>query len=117
MNENEMQEKLEQVAMAIVVAAGDARLDANHALDAVEKFDFEEAKEHIKEARVNIAKAHSAQTETMQNEIAQGGNFPPSILFNHAQDTLMTIMSEINMAERMVKLFEIMYKKIEEKGE
>ena len=36
-------------------------------------------------------------------------------LFAHAQDTLMTIMSELNLAKELIAFFEIMNKKIEEK--
>lgn len=107
-----MQEKMEQIAMEIILAAGDARVDANKALDAAEKFDFKAAGEYLKAARGYIIKAHNAQTDTMQKEIASEESFPTSILFNHAQDTLMTIMTEINLTERIVKLYEIMNDKI-----
>lgn len=105
-------ENMEQIAMEIILAAGDARVDANKALDAVENFDFDKAEEYLVKARKNIIKAHNAQTDTMQKEIASEKSFPTSILFNHAQDTLMTIMSEVNLTERMIRLFEIINKKI-----
>lgn len=110
--EENMQEKMEQIAMEIILAAGDARIEANKALDEVERFDFDAAREYLKAARENIIKAHNAQTDTMQKEIASEESFPTSILFNHAQDTLMTIMTEINLTERMIGLFEVMNNKI-----
>lgn len=101
-------EKMEQIAMEIILAAGDARTAANKALDAAEGFDFDTADGFLKQARENIIKAHHAQTETMQAEIASEEKFPMSILFNHAQDTLMTVMSEINLAERLIRMYRIM---------
>lgn len=34
-----------------------------------------------------------------------------SLLFIHAQDTIMTITSEINMAEEMLEMYKLIYKK------
>lgn len=106
-----MQEKMEQIAMEIILAAGDARNAANKALDAAENFDFATAEQCLQEARKNIVKAHNAQTDTMQKEIASEESFPTSILFNHAQDTLMTVMTEINMTERFIRMFRILDQK------
>ena len=49
-----MQEKMEQIAMEIILAAGDARLEANKALDAAESFDFATADQCLQEARKNM---------------------------------------------------------------
>ena len=45
----------------------------------------------------------------------RGKTYEPCLLFAHAQDTLMTIMSELNLAKELIAFFEIMNKKIEEK--
>ena len=42
----------------------------------------------------------------IQSEIAGTETIQPSLLFNHAQDTLMTVMSEIHPAEKMIQVFE-----------
>ncbi|WP_333646170.1 PTS lactose/cellobiose transporter subunit IIA [Lacrimispora sp.] len=110
----EDEDKVVKVAMEIVIAAGDARNKAGKALDCVEAFDFEKAKIHLAEARGEILKAHNAQTEMIQAEISGEESIPPSLLFNHAQDTLMTIMTEVNLTEKMITLFEKFYKKMEE---
>lgn len=96
--------KLIPVAMQIILHAGDARTKANQALDAVEVNDYEKATELIKEARENIAQAHQAQTDIIQGEAA-GEVYDPCLLFTHAQDTLMTIMTEVNLTERLIQLF------------
>ena len=55
------------------------------------------------EARENIRLAHQAQTDTLQQEMA-GQHYDLCILFIHAQDTLMTIKSEVLMAEQIIEL-------------
>lgn len=105
-------DKVVQVAMQIVISAGDARNAAGKALDCVSEFDFEGAKEHMKEAKSHISEAHNAQTEMIQAEIAGTETIQPSLLFNHAQDTLMTVMSEIQLSEKMIQVFESFYNKM-----
>ena len=106
-------DKVVQVAMQIVISAGDARNAAGKALDCVAAFDFAGAKEHMEEANNHICAAHNAQTEMIQSEIAGTETIQPSLLFNHAQDTLMTVMSEIHLSEKkMIQVFESFYNKM-----
>ena len=98
-------DKVVQVAMQIVISAGDARNAAGKALDCVAAFDFAGAKEHMEEANNHICAAHNAQTEMIQSEIAGTETIQPSLLFNHAQDTLMTINSEVNLVQSMIRLY------------
>ena len=101
-------DKVVQVAMQIVISAGDAR----NAFGCVAAFDFAGAKEHMEEANNHICAAHNAQTEMIQSEIAGTETIQPSLLFNHAQDTLMTVMSEIHLSEKMIQVFESFYNKM-----
>lgn len=105
-------DKVVQVAMQIVIEAGDARNAVGKALDCAAKFDFAGAKEYMEEAGSHISQAHNAQTEMIQSEIAGTENIQPSLLFNHAQDTLMTVMSEIHLSEKMIQVFESFYNKM-----
>lgn len=104
-------EELVSIAMQIIMHAGDARLCAKDALKHAKIFDFETAQEKMKEAREFIAQAHHAQTDLVQSE-ADGKKYEYSILFAHAQDTLMTIMSEIQMSEQMIDVLEIISSKL-----
>lgn len=95
--------------MDIILNAGDAR---NHALEAVSMArsgDFETAKEKIVQAKEAINKAHCFQTETIQEE-ARGNQSELSLLFIHAQDTLMTIMSEVKVFEEMIYMYHLILK-------
>lgn len=101
-------------AMGILTHAGDARVLAKQALEAVQNFDFEMAEKHLAEAKKEITQAHSAQTTIIQNE-ARGMKYEYSMLFNHAQDTLMTINSEIELTTSLVATFKVFANRFPEK--
>ena len=107
-----------QSAMEIILHAGDARLKCKEALDQIALFDVENAKSKLKESQEEITKAHKVQTDAIQNE-TRGEKSEYSLLFAHAQDTLMTIYSEINIAKQLIKIFEVYenrISKLENKG-
>ena len=101
-----MENELVSVAMQIILHAGDARIKVEIALKQAKQFNFTQAKETIQEAEECIHQAHISQTEVIQNE-TRGKTYA------HAQDTLMTIMSELNLAKELIDFFEIMNNKIE----
>ena len=70
-------------------------------MDALVEFDFEAAEAHLAEADAKILEAHKAQTEMIQRQ-AGGEEVEYSLLFVHAQDTLMTISAELHMAKKMM---------------
>lgn len=97
------------VSMQMILHAGDARLNISEAIKSASLYDFEKAEELMKEAQQNINLAHQSQTNVIQNEMA-GKEYEPCILFAHAQDTLMTITSEMKFAEQFI----LLYNKIQE---
>ncbi len=100
-----------KVSMDIILYAGDARNNVEFALDYAEKGDIKNAKKELINAEENITKAHQSQTEVIQNEMS-GVDYEPCLLFSHAQDTLMTIASELQTAKRLVNLYELVYSKL-----
>ncbi|MDB7980369.1 PTS lactose/cellobiose transporter subunit IIA [Faecalicoccus pleomorphus] len=103
-------EYLTSISMKIIWHSGNARTKANKALDELAEHKFDRAKELMEEARNEIILAHQAQTKIIQEE-ASGEHYEPSLLFSHAQDTLMTIMSELNITEKLIMLFETLENK------
>ncbi|MCR4633134.1 MAG: PTS lactose/cellobiose transporter subunit IIA [Erysipelotrichaceae bacterium] len=95
-----------QVSMQIILNAGDARTEAFAALDHAKKGDFASAEEKIRNAEEAIRNAHQAQTDILQEEMS-GTEHELCILFIHAQDTLMTIKSELSMIKEMVELYRV----------
>ena len=89
------------VAMEVILNAGDGRACIDKAMDSLAEFDFAAAEAHLAEADKKILTAHKAQTETIQAQAA-GEEVDYSLLFTHAQDTLMTISAELHMAQKMM---------------
>lgn len=102
--------QLTEVAMNVILAAGDARECCTKALKSARGGDFVQAETLMKQAHENIVQAHNAQTEVIQGE-ARGEKTELCLLFIHAQDTLMTIMSELNMAGEMIQMYKLIYNK------
>lgn len=106
MNNKELEEnKLVQIAMQIILNAGDARIFVKESLDNMKTGNFVEAKEKLNNAQEYIRNAHTLQTSIIQGE-ARGEKYDYSLLFNHAQDTLMTIYSELNIAKQLLGIFD-----------
>ena len=103
-----MSEETVQSAMSIILNAGDARVACKEALDAIATGNFDEAEEKMKVAHEKITAAHAIQGET------RGESSEYSLLFAHAQDTLMTIYSEINIAKQLIKIFRNYEKRLAE---
>ncbi|VUX02252.1 Lichenan-specific phosphotransferase enzyme IIA component [Streptococcus constellatus] len=101
--------ELIHVAMQIILHAGNARNYLNEALEYAKKFDFIQAEEKMAEASAEIILAHKSQTSTVQNEMS-GKSYDYSLLFNHAQDTLMTVMSEINIGQQLIDILKLIKK-------
>ncbi|MDF9824284.1 PTS system cellobiose-specific IIA component [Breznakia sp. PF5-3] len=106
-----MSETVMNSAMQIILHAGDARVSCKQALDAIAAADFSTAEEKMKEAQDKITLAHKVQTDAIQEE-TRGEESEYSLLFAHAQDTLMTIYSEINIAKQLLKIFTVYDKRI-----
>ena len=64
---------------------------------------YDEADKEMQLANDALAKAHDSQTEMLQKEAA-GEKVDFSILFVHAQDHLMTAISEKNLIEQIIEL-------------
>lgn len=107
----EEESELVSVAMQIILHAGDARLKITEALQEAKKFNFDKATEAMAEGKKEIVLAHNAQTEIIQGE-ASGISYGYSLLFAHAQDTLMTINSEVLMANEMIDILKLISEKL-----
>lgn len=99
----EQREKMAEVAMQIILHAGDARELVLKALDLAGEEKYEEAEKNLLEAKEELRQAHAAQTGIVQSEAA-GTRYEYSLLFCHAQDTVMTIFSEMNIAKKVIAL-------------
>lgn len=100
----------QEVAIFTIIShGGNAKSLAYEALTAAEDNNFEKASTLMKEAEEELNKAHSMQTSLIQSEI-NGTAFEKSLLMIHAQDHLMTAISEKSLIERMITMHQKMEK-------
>ena len=90
--------------MEIILHAGDARVLIMQAMDCLGDFKYDKADKLLKEAHEKLVLAHKLQTERLQEE-AEGKNVEYSVLFTHAQDTLMKINTEYNIVKHLIAVF------------
>ena len=115
----EEREKMASIAMQIVIHAGDARNLIMEALDHAAEGLYDQAEDKLKEAREELRQAHIFQPEVVQSE-AGGKKYEYSLLFTHAQDTVMTICTEMNLAKKIISMYRKLddrISKLEEKAE
>jgi PTS system cellobiose-specific IIA component len=95
---------MNSLALEIIMKAGDARLLVSQALKAAAEGNFAEVENKLGEAKRQLAAAHRVQTDIVQSE-GEGEKHEHTLLFIHAQDTLKTIYSEMNMARQLKAVF------------
>ncbi len=103
---------INEVAMGVIINACNGREKVDQAFDAMGSMDFGRAAELLEQADRDLLQAHNAQTETIQAQAA-GENTEYSLLFTHAQDTLMTITSEHRIAKNLLNVLRAMSAQIE----
>lgn len=101
---------LNQSSMNIILHAGNARDFYQEALDQAEAGSVASCGELLEKANEEIVEAHRLQTRLIQDAIEQ--EHPDvTVLFIHAQDTVMTVDSEFRLVKRLISLYEKMYAK------
>ena len=99
-------EELEMAIMNIIINAGDCKNHAYMALSKVNEGEYAEADKELQLANDALGKAHDEQTKFLHKE-ANGEKIDMSILFVHAQDHLMTAITEKNLIEQIIELRKI----------
>ena len=93
----------EDTIFTIILHAGNARSEAYDALRAAQAGNFAAASSHLQQAEAEIAIAHRAQSDTIQQE-AGGQQCTITLLAVHAQDHLMTAVAEKSLIENMIEM-------------
>lgn len=96
-------EELEMAIMNIIINSGDCKNHAYMALNNVNEGNYEEANKELELANDALGKAHEGQTAFLHKE-ANGEKIEMSVLFVHAQDHLMTSITEKNLIEQIIEL-------------
>lgn len=98
---------MEEISFEIIASCGDANAEIHLALKCAREGRLEETHKHLELADVAINAAHVSHTSVLHNE-ARGEASKYSILFSHAQDTMMNVMTLRDLAEEFIEV----YKKI-----
>ena len=94
--------EIETAIFTIITSAGEARASLYQALDKARAGEMAESEQCMIEADTQLKKAHDVQTELITRDL--NGSLPMSLLLVHAQDQLMTTMSEQSIIEHMIGL-------------
>lgn len=101
-----------QFATMTILHAGNARKMISDAYTALSEFDFEVARKKIEQAREEAIFAHREQSKIIKSE-SEGDSLEFSLLLTHAQDTLMTAVSEIQIAKNMITIVEKLHSELQ----
>lgn len=96
-------EELETIIFNIIIHGGNARALAYEALEKAREADYEEVERLLEECRQEMTLAHNTQTKLVQDEV-KGENVKISLLLIHAQDQLMTSMTEQTLIQQMIEM-------------
>lgn len=97
--------ELNQAAMQMIMLAGDSRSLLTEAInDTIAGASEAEVDEKLKTAKEKMVEAHRIQTSMIQSSI-EDDELQTTLLFSHAQDTLMTIYSEQNMSGHIINMY------------
>lgn len=110
----EKQKDINQVAMEVILNAGNGRDCIDQAFAFMSELQFEKARELLEKAEKMIIQAHVAQTKVIQAQVS-GETTEYSLLFIHAQDTIMTINTELRLTQKMLPIMEAMNSKLLER--
>lgn len=96
-----------EVAIHLVLTAGDSKNESMMAIRAAREFNFEEAYRRLAEAEKKLIEVHELQTGLIQQE-AGGEAVPVNIILVHAQDHLTTAIIMKDQAEEFLKLYQML---------
>lgn len=94
----------EEIVVDIIVNGGNARSRAMEAIQFAKSGKLEEAIAAIEKAGEFLDKAHTAQTQLIQEETAGNGK-QVTLLMVHAQDHLMNAMTVRDLAQEFVDMY------------
>lgn len=100
---------MEEKIFEIISHSGDSRGYTFQALKEARKNNMEEAEKLMDKANEELHLAHNTQTSLIQWEI-NGKPVEISLLMVHAQDQLMTAISENNLVKEMIEMYKIIHK-------
>ncbi|ASJ22115.1 PTS lactose/cellobiose transporter subunit IIA [Brachyspira hampsonii] len=100
---------MEENVFPIIALAGESKSLAYEALRLAKENKFEESDKKMNEADQLLLQSHQYQTDLISKE-ANGESFVINLLFIHAQDHLMTAISEKNLINELIDILKMNHK-------
>lgn len=100
---------IENFSMNIILHAGNAKGYLHEALEKARHGDFDQIENSMNDASDELLEAHKLQTKFLQEDSKGELNNLP-VLLVHAQDHLMTVMSEKSLIEEMIEMYKSQHK-------
>lgn len=98
----------ENLAMNLIIHAGNAKSLAMEVIKTAKKGKFEEADKQMQEAKRAMHEAHNQQTEILRMSLEHMEE-GVSMLMSHAQDHMMNAITTMDMAAEFVDLYKIVF--------
>lgn len=95
---------IENISMSIILQAGNAKKYLYEALKHARNAEFEQIETKMRLVSEELLKAHKLQTKLIQED-TKGELEDLPILLVHAQDHLMSVMSERSLVEEMIAMY------------
>ncbi|MDR3128448.1 MAG: PTS lactose/cellobiose transporter subunit IIA [Bifidobacteriaceae bacterium] len=95
-------DNLENQIFEIISFIGEGRAKAFEAIQATKNGNDKKAKKLLEEAKAKTTEAHHVQTKLVQDDLE--GKVKISLLLIHAQDQLMTFMSEYALIGEIIEI-------------
>lgn len=105
--------KFENEIFELISHTGEARANIFNSLEESRVKNLAKSEEFMKLADEKMVEAHNMQTRLIQEDI-QADGIDVSLLMVHAQDQLMTAMSEQYLVKKMIEMYDVIHK-LEEK--
>ncbi|GIP62743.1 PTS mannose transporter subunit IIA [Virgibacillus pantothenticus] len=95
---------IENVSMNIILRASNAKKHLYEALNYAREAEFSQIESTMKHVSDELLEAHKLQTKLIQED-TQGGLENLSVLLIHAQDHLMSVISEKSLVGEMIEIY------------
>lgn len=99
-------EDMMQIAMGLIMHAGNARSFAMEAIQSAKTGHIQQADELIAKSEEALIEAHQVQTNLLVKE-ARGEKLEIGILLIHSQDHLMTSITVKDLAKEFIDLYRV----------
>lgn len=102
-------DELNEISMNMIIHAGTCRDIVTRMLETIENLTKEDVAEKLEQAKNEIVTAHQNQTKVIQSTL-EDTQFQPNLLFTHAQDTVMTVYSDLHNAKHLAHIYFLLRK-------